>query len=232
MHLTIPKHIAIIMDGNGKWSKSKLLPKNIGHKKGANSAENVIIACKKLGVQYLTLYAFSSENWQRPKEEVEYLMELFKEYLEINLPKLIEQGIKVKFIGDRWRLSSRLQESMVKAEKSSVNGQFILIIAISYGARDEIRQAAVDFIKDIYTKKINLANLDRNDFDKYISTYDIPDPDLLIRTGGETRISNFMLWQLSYSELYFTSKLWPDFGENDLLEAIHNYSQRNRRYGR
>ncbi|WP_039456846.1 isoprenyl transferase [Candidatus Jidaibacter acanthamoebae] len=232
MHLTPPKHIAIIMDGNGKWAKAKLLPKNLGHKKGAEAAEKIIKACRKMGVEYLTLYAFSSENWQRPEEEVKYLMNLLKDYLINNISKFIKEGIKVKFIGERTNLSTKIQELIDKAEKESMNNTFTLIIALSYGGRDEIRQAALNFAHYIQQENKNIKEIAKEEFDQFLYTNNIPDPDLLIRTGGEYRISNFLLWQLSYSELYFTDKLWPDFGEKELSEAINDYNKRTRRYGR
>ncbi len=225
----VPNHIAIIMDGNGKWAKSRFLPKNMGHRKGVEAAEKIIKACQKLRVKYLTLYAFSSENWHREKEEVNYLMELLKDYLNNNIPKLIEQGIKVKFIGERDKLSQEIRDLMANAEEKSNDNDFTLVVAISYGGRDEIRQAALNFAKAILTEK---SNLNKEDFDKYLYTYGIPDPDLLIRTGGEIRISNFLLWQLSYSELYFTDRLWPEFTEKDLIEAIDDYQKRVRKFGR
>jgi undecaprenyl diphosphate synthase len=232
MEQKAPKHIAIIMDGNGKWAKSKFVPKNIGHKKGAETAEKIINACKKLEVKYLTLYAFSSENWHRPKEEVKYLMDLLEDYLKNHLPKLIEQGIKVRFLGNRDALSENIKALMSNAEEISKNFDFTLLIAISYGSRDEIREAAIEFAKDLKAKDLDPSKVDKIEFDKYLYTHGIPDPDLLIRTGGELRLSNFLLWQLSYSELYFTDKTWPDFSEQDLIEAINVYKTRTRRYGR
>jgi len=229
--LNIPKHIAIIMDGNGKWARSKLLPKNVGHKKGAAAAEKMIKACKELGVEFLTLYAFSTENWNRPKEEVDNLISLFRQYIKEKMPQLVEQNIKVQFIGSRDRLPVDIQASMQHMEMISINNPFTLIMAVSYGSRDDIRTAALNFAKRLYDNDRNPTEADISSFDSFLSTYSIPDPDLLIRTGGEIRVSNFLLWELSYTELYFTPVLWPEFGQNDLIHAIKEYSRRERKYG-
>jgi len=231
-NLIIPKHIAIIMDGNGKWAKSKSLPKNLGHKKGAEMALEIAKSCKKLGVNYLTLYAFSSENWGRPKQEVDYLFDLFQNHLQSNVNKLIQEDVKIVFIGNRDKISKDIRSMMNEAEEKSKANSFTLIIAFSYGSRDDIRSAAFNFAQDVIANNHDLSKLDRDYFDRFISTSKFPEPDLLIRTGEEVRLSNFLLWELSYSELYFTKILWPDFTENDLKQAILDFSQRERRYGK
>ncbi len=231
-----PKHIAIIMDGNGRWAKQKMLPKNLGHRYGAKAAEKIIKACKELNIKYLTLYAFSSENWQRPKAEVNNLMMLLKSYLKDNISKILSNGVKILFIGDHSELDIEIQNLMQDAiEKSTNNSDLTLILAISYGGRNEIRHAAFEMLKYAISNnfdKESLKQLPNNFFDRFMVMNNIPDPDLLIRTGGEHRISNFLLWQLAYTELYFTDKLWPDFDEIDLKLAIKNFANRERRYGK
>lgn len=229
--LIIPKHIAIIMDGNGRWSKSKNLPKLAGHKKGADVAKETVLSCKKLGVKYVTLYAFSSENWNRPAGEVKHLMDLLRSYLKKDIKELIDNDVAVQFIGDRNKLDGDILELMRHVEKTSKLNQFKLVIALSYGSRDEIRSAALQFAKDMLAGKFSAENLKPQAFDGYLYTKDIPDPDLLIRTSGEHRLSNFLLWQLAYAELYFTSTYWPDFNEQELVKAIESFSNRNRRFG-
>jgi undecaprenyl diphosphate synthase len=225
-NIKIPKHIAIIMDGNGRWAKSKVLPKAAGHKKGAQVANEVVKYCKSFGVEYLTLYAFSSENWHRPKEEVDDLMNLLRSYLKKDINELIKEDVRIRFIGNREVIAPDIVELMVKTEELSKNNKFNLILAISYGSRDEIRNAALNFAKN-FNKDSKLE-----DFDEYLYTKDIPDPDLLIRTSGEYRISNFLLWQLAYAELYFADVLWPAFGKEELIKAIESYSMRDRRFGK
>lgn len=225
-----PKHIAIIMDGNGRWAKNKSLPRALGHKAGAQAAEKIAKESKRLGVKFLTLYAFSSENWERPSEEVNALMTLFTSYLQGDVQKLIKSGIRISFIGERNRLSASLIKAMEKIEQASAHHSFHLVLAISYSGRDEIRKAAMEMAVSIK----NGALLETRDFDQFISTNQlgVPDPDLLIRTSGEYRISNFLLWQMAYTELYFSDKYWPDFDGNDLQEAIVEFNNRERRYGR
>ena len=229
------KHIAIIMDGNGRWAKQRLLPKIIGHKNGVKSVEKIIESAQKLGIQYLTLYAFSSENWSRPQDEVNDLMSLFKHYLTTKAHKIIENGIRIIFIGNRSKISIDIVLLMEEIEEASKINQFTLIIAFSYGGRDEIREAALHMSHFLISQKHNqndIKNIEPNFFDQFINIHNIPDPDLLIRTGGDFRISNFLLWQLAYTELYFTNKLWPDFGHDDLLSAIYEFNSRERRYGK
>jgi len=224
--MKIPQHIAIIMDGNSRWAKKNGLSITSGHKKGAEILRDVALSCKKFGVKYLTVYAFSTENWYRPKSEIKGLMSLFRMYLKHNVKELIKENVQIKFIGDRSKIEPDLQKLMNKVEDETKDNEFKFIIALSYGGREEIRNAVMNFAND--HKKDDLLP---EDFDKYLYTKDIPDPDLFIRTSGEYRISNFLLWQLSYTELYFTDVLWPEFTEKHLQQAIEEYSNRNRRYG-
>jgi len=228
---SLPQHIAIIMDGNGRWAKSKSLPKNIGHREGSKVAETIAKECQRLGVKYLTLYAFSSENWNRSEDEVSWLMSLLHDYLRNNVNKLVKSGMRVSFIGDRTRLPKDLVAVMNEVEASSINNDFHLILAISYSGRDEIRNAAAKMCEQALKLQ---AMPEDNYFDQLISTNKIgvPDPDLLIRTSGEYRLSNFLLWQVAYSELLFVEKLWPDFTELDLQQAILEFNKRDRRYGK
>ncbi|WP_339040708.1 polyprenyl diphosphate synthase [Candidatus Lariskella endosymbiont of Hedychridium roseum] len=227
----IPKHIAIIMDGNGRWALQNGLRKEEGHREGIVAAERILKASIANGVKYLTLYAFSSENWARPNSEVSNLMNLLHKYLLNNTEDLISSGVKVIFIGDKSSLDPAIQELMQIAESSSAHNKFHLVIAISYGARNEIRNAALEMCKYVISNKIEPNTITSKLFDNFINS-DIPDPDLLIRTGGERRISNFLLWQIAYTELYFSDKLWPAFSEADLIDAIKDFSARDRRYGR
>lgn len=226
------KHIAIIMDGNGRWAKQRNLSRIEGHKEGAKAVERIIKAAMKFGVKYLTLYAFSTENWKRPKEEVSGLMTLLKEFLEINLSVLKENKIRLRVIG---RISDipyaprTMLKKCIKDTRHFTNGQ--LILALSYGGRAEIVDAVKKIADDIKNKKVNLEDIDEELFSKYLYLPDVPDPELMIRTSGEMRISNFLLWQLSYSEFWITDVLWPDFGEKDFEKAINAYYNRARRYG-
>ncbi len=226
-NINIPEHIAIIMDGNGRWADRLMLPKKAGHKKGAQVAKQIVKDCKKIGVKYLTLYTFSSENWGRPKAEVEDLMNLLREYLKSSTKDLIKEDVRIRFIGRKSELAQDIQDLMAKVEEESKHNNFNLILAISYGGRDEIRDAAIAFAK--YAKQNTQCKPE--DFDQFLYTDGIPDPDLFIRTSGELRISNFLLWQLAYSELYFTDTLWPDFTEIELIKAVEEFSKRDRRYG-
>jgi len=213
-------HIAIIMDGNGRWAKARGLPRTAGHKAGAEATRKIIAAAKKLGVQYLTIFAFSHENWNRPKAEVGFLMELLKMQLKSQIGDLHKNGVRLKVIGDRARLSDDIRVEIEKAEKLTVsNDGLFLQVGLGYGGRQEILQA------------VALSGGDAGKFEAALFTHGIPEPDLLIRTGGEKRISNFLLWQIAYTELYFSDKLWPDFGEADLRAAIEDYALRERRFG-
>ncbi|WHQ46922.1 MAG: polyprenyl diphosphate synthase [Candidatus Midichloria sp.] len=228
--LIIPNHIAIIMDGNGRWAKQRMIPKKLGHRQGMVAAEKIVEECKKIGVSYLTLYAFSLENWLRREEEVNDLMHLLRDYLNNRISELVESGIRLIFIGNRKLLPTDIQQKMLEVEDISKQNNFTLIMAISYGARDEIRRAAYNMADYILRNKISKVPDDM--FERFINPFNIPTPDLLIRTSGEQRLSNFLLWQLAYSELYFIEKLWPDFDKNDLIKAIEDFTSRERRYGK
>ncbi len=226
------KHIAIIMDGNGRWALGKGFSTVTGHQHGAKAARKVLINCLKLNIPFLTLYTFSSENWHRNPKEVSDLMELLKFYLSNELNLLIEQNIRIKIIGDKTKLSSDIIELIDRCERETQdNTKLYLQIALSYGARDEIIIAQKKLFSDLISAKVKIEDLDEDLFENYLYTAGIPDPDLLIRTGGEYRISNFLLWQIAYSELYFTKVLWPDFNLTHLRKAMHSYYKRERRYG-
>ncbi len=224
-----PNHIAIIMDGNSRWAKNRLITQNLGYKKGIIAAQNIIRHAKNIGVKYLTLFAFSSENWNRPEKDVKEIMDMLRKYLKKDIEELLHEDIKIIFIGSRKRLDPDIAELMHQVEERSKNNSFNLIMAMSYGSRNEILDAAIEFSKKIDSHPQKSA-LDT--FTSTINPHNIPDPDLLIRTSGEYRLSNFLLWQIAYTELYFTDKLWPDFTTKDLDDAINNYNSRERRYGR
>lgn len=227
------KHLAIIMDGNRRWAKKHGLPAAAGHKQGAKNLEQICRDVKELGIQYLTLYAFSTENWQRPKEEVSTLMELLRSYLKDNLQELQKNNVKIVFIGERSMLDKDIVERMNDIEKqTSDNKDFTLCLAISYGSRQEIISAVRKAAQIVKSGDIDLQDIDEKLFSHLLYTKDIPDPDLLIRTSGEQRISNYLLWQIAYSELYFSDVMWPDFDRKELEKIIQNYYTRDRRYGK
>ena len=226
----IPQHIAIIMDGNGRWAKKRLLPRIAGHKQGLESVRNIIKACSVHGVAYLTLFAFSTENWRRPADEVTFLMSLFMEALKREVNKLHQNNVRFKLIGDRSQFDPSLQHAIEEAEDlTRLNTGLVLTIAANYGGRWDILQAVNQMI---HQKPSSEQGYNEHDLMPYLSTHDLPEPDLFIRTGGEQRVSNFMLWQLAYTEMYFTNTLWPDFDEKSLLEAFQFYQSRERRFGR
>jgi len=227
---SIPRHIAIIMDGNGRWAKQRFMPRVAGHQRGVEALRDVVKACRELGVGYLTVFAFSSENWRRPAEEVSFLMSLFLIMLEREVAKLHENNIRLKIIGDRSRFDDKLKRTMLEAEQLTAdNTSLTLTIAANYGGRWDVMQAVKAMLRD----HPHLAQtFSEEDLQPYLSMSDVPEPDLFIRTGGEQRISNFMLWQLAYTELYFTGTLWPSFGRNELNTAIASYQHRERRFGR
>ena len=227
-----PKHIAIIMDGNGRWAKSRNLPRWKGHEAGAESVREVIDACIEANVQYLTLYAFSTENWNRPKSEVTALMKLLEKFLTSHISDLQKNNVKLQAIGRLNDLTEGPMNALSKTiSETRNNTKLNLILALSYGAREEIVDAVNNIIR--LTKEGNLddSELTTSSFEKHLYTKNIPDPDLLIRTSGEMRISNFLLWQISYSEIFISKKLWPDFNKDDLFKAIDSFAQRDRRYG-
>lgn len=226
-------HIAIIMDGNGRWAKARNLPRAAGHKKGAESVKSVISSCIKNNVDYLTLYAFSSENWKRPEDEVNDLMNLLRFYIGKELKSLHKNGIKIVVIGERSKLPKDIRIQISDAEELTKNNKALsLQIAISYGSRQEISNAAKQIAISYKNGDISLDDINENIFKQYLYTSNIPDPDLLIRTGGDQRISNYLLWQCAYTEFYFTETLWPDFKEKDFDKAIDDFSNRERKFGK
>lgn len=228
----LPQHIAVIMDGNGRWAKKRGLPRVMGHRAGMKAVREAIKSCRELGIKYLTLYAFSSENWKRPKEEVETLMRFLNEYIDSELPSFIKNGIKLNFIGRTDGLPDFVRPKLKKAmEDTGDCGGMTLNIALNYSGRSEIVDAAKKFASQVKTGKLDADDLDEGSFGGFLYTAGQPDPDLLIRTSGEMRISNFLLWQISYAELYVTPKLWPDFRKEDLVDAVTEYQKRERRFG-
>lgn len=229
----IPKHVAIIMDGNGRWARSRGLPKLMGHRAGVESVKKVVSACLKFGIKYLTLYAFSTENWNRPKEEITELFNLLENFIDKEVDLLKKNNVRLNIIGERERLNHVLRKKIEESEGlTKDNTGLLLNIALSYGSREEIVRAAKVLAENIKEDKMHLSDIDEKIFSEYLYTKNQPDPDLLIRTSGEMRLSNFLLWQLSYAEIYVTPKLWPDFGEADLEEAIKEYQRRQRRFGK
>lgn len=228
----IPKHIAIIMDGNGRWAKKRGLPRIAGHREGIKVVKNVVMQCNKLGVEVLTLYAFSTENWKRPKTEVDFLMRAPEKFLFTYLPELVEENVQVRTMGNQSNLPSHTLKAVeTAARQTRDNTGLILNFAWNYGSRFEITQAVRNLAKDVKNGKIDIEAIDEDTLSSYMFSPQLGDPDLLIRTSGEIRLSNFMLWQLAYTELWFTNVLWPDFKEEQLLEAIREFQKRGRRYG-
>ena len=228
----IPQHIAIILDGNGRWAKAKGMPRNYGHTAGAKNVETVCQAAHDLGVKYVTMYAFSTENWNRPEGEVEALMKLLESYLKNCIKTADKNNMRVRVIGDTTRLSERFQERIRELEAASAkNDGLNLQIAINYGSRDEMTRAMRRMSEDVAAGKRKPEEITESVFEEYLDTAGIPDPDLLIRTSGELRLSNFLLWQLAYSEFYCTDVPWPDFHKEELERAIEAYNKRDRRFG-
>ena len=228
----IPQHIAIILDGNGRWAKAKGMPRNYGHTAGARNVETVCQAAHDLGVKYVTMYAFSTENWNRPEGEVEALMKLLESYLKNCIKTADKNNMRVRVIGDTTRLSERFQERIRELEAASAkNDGLNLQIAINYGSRDEMTRAMRRMSEDVAAGKRKPEEITESVFEEYLDTAGIPDSDLLIRTSGELRLSNFLLWQLAYSEFYFTDVPWPDFHKEELERAIEAYNKRDRRFG-
>ncbi len=228
----LPSHIAVIMDGNGRWAKKRGLPRVMGHRAGMKAVKEIIKSCRELGIKYLTLYAFSSENWKRPKAEVDALMRFLEEYIDKELRSFIKNGIRLNFIGRMGALPDFVRPKLKKAMEATADcGNMTLNVALNYSGRDEIVDAAKKFASQVKAGKLGADDLDEGSFSGFLYTAGQPDPDLLIRTSGEMRISNFLLWQISYAELYVTPKLWPDFRRGDLIDAINEYRKRERRFG-
>ena len=227
------KHLAIIMDGNGRWAKSRGLPRGAGHKAGIDSVHRVMNACEEFKIQYLTIFAFSSENWRRPRNEVRMLMDLFISTLKKELNELIDKGVRLEFIGDISAFDQNLCDWISQAEdRTKSNTGLYLNIAVNYGGRWDIAQAAKKLAMEVQNGSITLNDINEQTFGRYLSLNEFPEPDLLIRTGGESRISNFLNWQLSYAELYFTNCLWPDFDRDELKNAVSWFESRQRRFGK
>jgi len=228
----VPRHIAIIMDGNGRWAKARSLPRIAGHRRGAEAARRTVIAAAELGVPYLTLFGFSSENWKRPRSEIQDLMGLLRYYLHGEIAELHRNGVRLKVIGDLGKLEPDIISLIEHAEATTRdNSRIILTIALSYGARAEIIAAVQEIARQVVSGSLATTAIDEECFARHLFTAELPDPDLLIRTSGEQRISNFLLWQCAYAELVFLNTLWPDFGRAELERAIADYCGRQRRYG-
>ena len=224
----IPDHVAIILDGNGRWATKRNKPRTFGHKKGAENVVDIAIHAKNRGVKYLTLYAFSTENWKRPASEVDYLMKLLISFVEKKLDQLMAEDCKINFLGDLSKVPENTRKAVEKAlDKTEDNKSLFINIALNYGGRDEIVHAIKSIIDDGYLSK----DIDEKLISKYLYTGNLPDPDLLIRPGGELRLSNFLIYQMAYTELYFTDCLWPDFNKDEFDKAIMEYAKRNRRFG-
>lgn len=228
----IPRHVAIILDGNGRWAKAKGMPRNYGHVQGAKTVETICEEAYNMGIQYLTVYAFSTENWNRPKDEVDALMKLLRNYMKTCLKTAEKNHMRVRVIGDKTRLDPDIQERITELEEASKNNDGLNFqIAINYGSRDEMIRAMKKMAADRDAGKLTLEDISESTFESYLDTAGIPDPDLLIRTSGEQRLSNYLLWQLAYSEFYFADVHWPDFSKAELEKAIDAYNKRDRRYG-
>ncbi|GLO66027.1 MULTISPECIES: isoprenyl transferase [Oceanobacillus] len=228
----IPSHVAIIMDGNGRWAQKRGLPRIAGHREGVSTVNRIVKAAVNANVKVLTLYTFSTENWKRPKSEVDFILKLPKEFLHVYLPGLIENNVRVQTIGDFNAVPKHTQDAIEYAmEKTKDNDGLVLNFALNYGSRYEIIHAVKQIVQETKASEFDVEQLDESYFEKHLFTNGLSDPDLLIRTGGEYRLSNFMLWQLAYTEFWFTEKLWPEFDEDTFLQALMEYQQRKRRYG-
>jgi len=228
----IPKHIAIIMDGNGRWAQKRSLLRTVGHKIGVESVQNIVKACRELDIKVLTLYAFSTENWNRPALEVKALMTLLKSYLEKEITNLIENNITLRTIGQTEQLPRDVYKTLTETiAKTSSNNGLVLNLALSYGSRNEITLAVKNICRECLAGELSLDDISEKTVSEHLNTQGLPDPDLIIRTGGESRLSNFLLWQASYSEIYITETHWPDFRKQNLIEAIRDYQSRQRRFG-
>ncbi len=229
--LNIPNHVAIIMDGNGRWAKKRLMPRNFGHKAGAKAIEKVCEDAHELGIKYLTVYAFSTENWKRSVEEVSGIMNILRDYLKTCIERATKNNMRIRIIGDRTALDADIVEKMDELERvTSVCDGLNFTIAINYGGRDELRRSFKKLLEDVNAGKVD-KDITEETISCYLDTAGIPDPDLLIRTSGELRLSNYLIWQLAYAEFYFTDCLWPDFDMDELKKAVKYYNGRDRRYG-
>lgn len=230
--MNIPQHIAIILDGNGRWAKKKGMPRNYGHAQGSKNVERICEDAYKMGVKYLTVYAFSTENWKRPKDEVDALMNLLRNYMKTCLKTAEKNRMRVRVLGDKTALDDDIRSRIAELEKATKNNDGLCFqIALNYGSRDEMVRAMRKMCADCKAGVLEPEQVDEKMFEAYLDTHDIPDPDLMIRTSGEQRLSNYLLWQLAYSEFYFTEVLWPDFTKEELVKAIEYYNGRDRRFG-
>jgi len=230
--VNVPKHIAIILDGNGRWAKKKGMPRNYGHAQGSKNVERICEDAYRLGVKYLTVYAFSTENWKRPKDEVDALMNLLRNYMKTCLKTAEKNRMKVRVLGDKTALDEDIRNRIAELEEATKNNDGLNFqIALNYGSRDEMIRAMKNMCADCKEGKITSEQINESLFESYLDTHDIPDPDLMIRTSGEQRLSNYLLWQLAYSEFYFTDVLWPDFTKEELIKAIEYFNGRDRRFG-
>lgn len=230
--MKVPQHIAIILDGNGRWAKAKGMPRNYGHAQGSKNVERICEEAWRMGIKYLTVYAFSTENWNRPDSEVAALMKLLRNYMKTCLKTAAKNDMKIRVIGDIEPLDDDIKNRIRELEEATVNnGGLNFTIALNYGSRDEITRAAKKLAADCAAGKVSAGEINEDLFQSYLDTHDIPDPDLMIRTSGEQRLSNYLLWQLAYSEFYFTDVPWPDFTKEELVKAIEEYNHRHRRFG-
>lgn len=230
--MNIPQHIAIILDGNGRWAKKKGMPRNYGHAQGSKNVERICEDAYRLGVKYLTVYAFSTENWKRPQDEVDALMNLLRNYMKTCLKTAEKNRMRVRVLGDKSALDDDIRGRIEELEEATKNNDGLNFqIALNYGSRDEMLRAMKKLCADCMDGKVAIEQIEETLFETYLDTHDIPDPDLLIRTSGEQRLSNYLLWQLAYTEFYFTDVLWPDFSKEELIKAIEYYNGRDRRFG-
>ncbi len=230
--MNVPQHVAIILDGNGRWAKAKGMPRNYGHVQGSKNVETICEEAWRMGIKYLTVYAFSTENWNRPADEVDAIMNILRDYMKTCLKTAEKNDMKVRVLGDITRLDEDIQDRIRELEEASRDNQGLNFqIAINYGSRDEITRAVRRLSRDCVDGKVKPEEITESTIEQYLDTHGIPDPDLLIRTSGEMRISNFLLWQMAYTEFYFTDVLWPDFTKEELEKAIEQYNARDRRYG-
>ena len=231
-NLNIPEHVAIILDGNGRWAKKRMLPRNAGHAQGSKVVEQICEDAFDLGIKYLTVYAFSTENWKRPQNEVDALMKLLDKYLKNCIERSTKNNMRVRVIGDISALDEKMQEKIVRLENTTKDNTGLnFTVALNYGSRDEMLRAVKGCVNSCISGEMDIDDIDESIFERYLDTKGIPHPDLLIRTSGEKRLSNFLLWQLAYTEFYFTDVLWPDFNKKELEKAIDYYAKRDRRYG-
>ena len=230
--MKVPQHVAIILDGNGRWAKAKGMPRNYGHAQGSKNVERICEEAWRMGIKYLTVYAFSTENWNRPKDEVDALMKLLRNYMKTCLKTAAKNDMKVRVIGDIEPLDEYIKKRISELEAATVdNGGLNFTIALNYGSRDEMTRAARRMAQDCAAGKLDPDKIDESVFESYLDTHGIPDPDLMIRTSGEQRLSNYLLWQLAYAEFYFTDVPWPDFTKGELVKAVEEYNHRHRRFG-